>query len=123
MFNIILKNGFFEACQNNSLIYKVENNDDYFKIFTEIFIEREDSYLNLYLVFEDEGVCLSDSNEIFRIYDGYYDELEESLEKFAKSLDLDYDNYRFTKYITLDTLGFELQKFKKLTEMIENLEK
>ena len=120
--NLILKNGFFEECQNNPLVYKVEYNDNYLKIFTEIFIKREDSYLNLYLIFEDEGVCLSDSNEIYRIYDGYYDISNEMLKGFAESLDLDYENYRFTKYVTLDTLGFELQKFEKLKEMIENLE-
>ena len=119
---LALKNEFKTVCENNPMVYKIVDHGNYFVIFTKMLIDFEDSYLNLYLIFEDNGVCLSDSNEMYRIYDLCYDISSEMLEGFAKKLDLDYENYRFTKFVKPETFDYEFQKFEKLKEMIENLD-
>ena len=119
MENILsLKDEFKKVCEKSPIVYKVEDYCDYFQIYTKIFIDFLDSYLNLYLIFEDKGPCLSDSNEIYRIFDGPFDITNEMLEGFSKELNLDYNHYRFTKFVSPQTIENEIKKFEKLRDLI-----
>jgi len=109
---------FEEVCKNLPIIYKIDNYGDYLKFYTDILFEYAEDYLNLYLIVEENGICLSDSNEVYRICDGPYDVNYEILEKFANELELDFKDYRFTKFVSLETIGNEINKFIKLKDLI-----
>lgn len=110
---------FEEYCKALPIIYSVENRGNYLKLNTEILFKKAESYLSLYLVVEDDGVCLSDSNSVCDFCDAYYDTSDEFIEKCAKQVDLDFENFRLTKYVTLSSIETEINKFEKLKNLVE----
>ena len=77
-----------------------------------------DTFLNLFLIFDGDDVCLSDSNEIYRLCDGFYDVSEENLKKIAEKTDLDYEDYRFTKLVDEKTIGDVISKFEIVRDIV-----
>lgn len=113
---------FEEVCKILPNVYKVENNDNYLKISTEILFKKAENYLNLYILLEDDYICLSDSNSVYSICDGFYDISEEILLDFANKVGLDFADYRFTKIVNLENIEEEINKFEKLKDLIESRE-
>lgn len=113
-----LKQEYKSICENSPLVNRIEESGEYFKIYTNILVGDTDTFLNLYLIFDEDEVCLSDSNEIYRICEGYYELSDENLENLAKIVELDYNYYRFTKIVTADSINFELEKFEKLIGLV-----
>lgn len=108
-----------EVCKILPNVYKVENNENYLKISTEILFKKAEDYLNLYIMLEEDYVCLSDSNSVYSICDGFYDIDEEVLLDFANKVGLDFEDYRFTRIVKLENIENEINKFEKLKDLIE----
>ena len=111
---------YYEICKSLPVVDYVENLGNYLKIGTNILFEKADAYLNLYIIPEEDYVCLSDSNNVYGFCDDYYDVSNDELKVFTDSLDLDYESYRITKFIKLETLEIELNKFIELKILIDN---
>ena len=118
-----LKEEYKSVLSNSNHIHRVEDNGEYLKIFTDILLGKSNDYLNLYLIFEDGDVGLSDSNNIYAILDDYYKVDDEMLADIADSVGLDYEEYRFTKWVTPETVLFEILKFQDVVDDIVELNK
>ena len=73
-----------KVCSNFPNIYKVENCGNYLEVKTEIYFKWANEYLNLYIIPEENGICLSDSNNVYRISDDFYDVDEDILNVYSK---------------------------------------
>lgn len=118
--NRISLNEFENICKDLPIVYGVKNFGTYLKLSTEIYFKKSESYLTLYLLAEDDSVYLSDSNNVRDICDGYYDIGDDEYENLAKKIDLDYENFRFTKIVNLESVSNEILKFEQLKSLIEN---
>ena len=118
MVNSELKQKYIKLLEDCPLIHSVSDEGTYLKIFTEILMGETDTFLNLFLIFNDDEVCLTDSNEVFNLCEGFYDLPDEKLADFARYVGLDYNKFRFTKIVNLNNIIMEIQKFDKLKDLI-----
>lgn len=118
-----VKENYKNICKNLKIIHRVEDGDEYLKIYTDILLGISNDYLNLYLIFEDGEVGISDSNNIYAILDDYYRIDDNMLAEIAKVVGLDYDEYRFTKWVTTDSLEEDISRFARVVSAVIDLNK
>lgn len=100
------------------MVHSIDDSRKYLKIYTNILLGESQNYLNLFLVWDEEGACLTDSNEIYAQLDDYYDLTEESLALLAAKYDIEFNRFQFYKLVDLSTVIMEMKKYKALVEDI-----
>lgn len=118
-----VKNKYKQLLEKSGMVHKVEEDDDYFKIYTDILLGKSNDYLNLYLIFEDGDVGLTDANNIFAVLDDYYKIDDDMLYEISRVAGLDYEEYRFTKWVTLDSLKEDLERYARVVNAVVDLNK
>lgn len=119
----LLKQEYKDVCNGLPIVHRVEDAGNYLKIYTDILLGDSNDYLNLYLIFEDGDVGLSDSNNIYAILDDYYDITDQMLAEIANVVGLDYEEFRFTKWVTTLSLEQDIGRFARIVNAIIELNK
>ncbi len=106
---------------SSSYVQRVEVDNDFIKIYTNILLGASDDYLNVYLIFEEGEMYLSDGNNIYMILDDYYEIEKDELAKLAKVNKFEFDNHRFLKQVTPKNLLDSLEKLQEIVnQLLEN---
>ena len=113
-----VKNEYKKVLEGLDIVHRIDDGDEYFKIYTDFLLGKSNDYLNLYLIFEDGDVGLSDANNIYAVLDDYYDVDDNMLADIARVVGLDYDEYRFTKWVTLDSLKEDIERFGRAVNSV-----
>lgn len=119
----LLKQEYKDVCNGLPTVHRVEDAGNYLKIYTDILLGDSNDYLNLYLIFEDGDVGLSDSNNIYAILDDYYEITDQMLAEIANVVGLDYEEFRFTKWVTTLSLEQDIERFARIVNAIIELNK
>ena len=96
----------------SSLVRRYEEDEGYIKIITNILLGKSNDYLNLYIIFEDDGLYLTDSNNIYMIMDDYYPIDEDKYNRVSEINCLTNDNFRLYLKTHHYSLVNDLKKFE-----------
>lgn len=100
------------------LVRRIEENDEYIKIYTDIVLGKSNDLLNLYLIKEDNKWHLTDSNNINMLLSDYYHFDETKYNQLAKQINLVNDDYGLWIETDFKQMNSDLNKYRDFVSEI-----